>query len=72
LTKQGESSGWWILLPLVFSFLGGILAFLILRKEDYWSAKFYLFAGFIVTIAETIAFVIWVNSAVNIILDGVL
>lgn len=60
--KDYESSGWWTLLPIFFGVIGGITAFIVLRKEDYWSAKFHLGLGIGVTfIAFCLYFFLFAN-----------
>jgi hypothetical protein len=44
-----KRSGWWYLLPIFFSIIGGIIAYFILKEDDPKLAKNCLILGIIIT-----------------------
>ncbi|MBM3132270.1 MAG: zinc-ribbon domain-containing protein [Chloroflexi bacterium] len=59
--KSKTSWAWW-LLPLVFTWLGGLIAFVVLRNRNFGKAKWILILGLVLTVIET-AGVVLLNLA---------
>jgi predicted amidophosphoribosyltransferase len=47
---KARKSRWWYLLPIFFSVIGGIIAYLILKDDDKPLAKNCLYLGIILTV----------------------
>ena len=43
-------SNWWFLLPIFFSWIGGVIAYFVLRRDDPKKAKNCLYLGIVLTI----------------------
>jgi|AP45_3_1055517.scaffolds.fasta_scaffold14031_2 type II secretory pathway component PulF len=52
---EKQRSLWWVLLPIFFEIIGGIIAYFILRKDDQRLAKFCLNLSIVLTIVQLIA-----------------
>jgi uncharacterized membrane protein YvbJ len=46
---QTKKSGWWYLLPIFFSIIGGVIAYFVLKEDDPKLAKNCLILGIIIT-----------------------
>ncbi|HEY7366919.1 MAG TPA: hypothetical protein VH562_00460 [Nitrosopumilaceae archaeon] len=46
---QKKRSGWWYLLPIFFSIIGGVIAYFVLKEDDPKLAKNCLILGIIIT-----------------------
>lgn len=44
-----KRSGWWYLLPIFFSIIGGVIAYFVLKEDDPKLAKNCLILGIIIT-----------------------
>jgi uncharacterized BrkB/YihY/UPF0761 family membrane protein len=51
-------SSWWFLLPILFSVIGGIIAYFVLKEDDPKKARDCLLLGAILTAIGIAAFVI--------------
>ena len=51
-------SRWWYLLPIGLGVIGGLIAFLVLRKEDYDLAKDCLIWGIVINTIALVAYAI--------------
>ncbi|HEX9846556.1 MAG TPA: hypothetical protein VGA92_08885 [Candidatus Nitrosotenuis sp.] len=51
-------SSWWFLLPILFSVIGGIIAYFVIREDDPKKAKDCLLLGAILTAIGIAIFVI--------------
>jgi len=51
-------SRWWYLLPIGLGFIGGVIAFLVLRKEDSDLAKDCVIWGIIINTVAVVAYTI--------------
>jgi uncharacterized BrkB/YihY/UPF0761 family membrane protein len=51
-------SSWWFLLPILFSIVGGIIAYFVIKEDDPKKAKDCLLLGAILTAIGIAAFVI--------------
>ena len=45
---EKSRSSWWYLLPILFSILGGIIAYFAIRKDDLPKAKKCMYVGLVV------------------------
>ena len=52
---DNETSNWWYLVPLFFSILGGILAYVAIKDDDPDKASGCLIFGFIMFVVNLIA-----------------
>ncbi len=43
-------SNWWFLLPIFFSWIGGVIAYFAIRRDDPKKAKNCLYLGIVLTI----------------------
>lgn len=43
-------SNWWFLLPIFLGLIGGIIAYFVLRNDDYGKAKNCLYLGIVLAI----------------------
>jgi hypothetical protein len=57
LARLERPSGWWYLLPVLFSFLGGLLGYALVRDDDVDMARDLAVTGFVFTFVQF--FVIW-------------
>jgi len=60
MNKENETkraSSWWYLVPILFSILGGIIAYSAIRKEDQVKADGCLCIGVLMLIVNVIIFV---------------
>ncbi len=51
-------SRWWYLLPIGLGIIGGVIAFLVLRKEDYNMAKDCFIWGIVINTVALVAYAI--------------
>ena len=58
---KNQRSLWWVLLPIFLEIIGGIIAYLVLRKDDERLAKFCLNLSIVLTITQLIAFMYLLN-----------
>ncbi|MGI9567764.1 MAG: hypothetical protein ACR2LL_12230 [Nitrosopumilus sp.] len=54
----------WFLLPILFGIIGGVAAFLFLRKDDAYKAKICLCIGLIMMVTG-IALNIWIYESIS-------
>ena len=48
---------WWIILPIFFGIIGGIIAYFVLKTDDNKLAKFCLHLSIVLTIIQFIAYI---------------
>ena len=51
-------SKWWYLLPIGLGIIGGLIAFLVLRKEDYDMARDCFIWGIVINTVALVAYAI--------------
>lgn len=58
MTQQQKASKWWYLMPVFMGFVGGLISFLVLRKEDSRTAQNCLFIGIVVTVTAVAVYIV--------------
>jgi len=58
MSFERTRSLWWVILPVFLEIIGGVIAYFVLRRDDYKLAKFCLQLGIVLTIIQVIAFLI--------------
>ncbi|TLX83120.1 MAG: hypothetical protein E6K98_05130 [Thaumarchaeota archaeon] len=53
-----KRSSWWFLLPILFSLVGGIIAYFIIKEDDPRKAKNCLYLGIILAVIPIVIIVI--------------
>jgi hypothetical protein len=51
---RGTVSGWWWILPIVMGWLGGLIAWLVVRDDDPQTARWMLIVGIAITVVGTL------------------
>lgn len=52
MSSERIRSLWWVLLPIFLGIIGGIIAYFVLKNDDYKLAKFCLHLSILLTIIE--------------------
>jgi len=58
MSEDRTRSRWWYLLPIGLGIIGGLIAFLILRKEDYDMARDCFIWGIVINTIALVAYAI--------------
>ncbi len=62
MQPERQPSLWWILLPIFFEIIGGVIAYFILRKDDPRLAKFCIQLGILLTVVQIIAVAVLLSA----------
>jgi cytochrome bd-type quinol oxidase subunit 1 len=58
MSEVRTRSRWWYLLPIGLGIIGGLIAFLVLRKEDYDMARDCFIWGIVINTVVLVAYAI--------------
>ncbi len=58
MSENKNRSGLWYLLPIIFGIIGGVIAYLVLRKEDYDMARDCFIWGIVINTVVLVAYAI--------------
>ncbi len=58
MSEARTRSKWWYLLPIGLGIIGGVIAFFVLRKEDYNMAKDCFIWGIVINTVALVAYAI--------------
>jgi len=58
MSEARTRSRWWYLLPIGLGIIGGLIAFLVLRKEDYDMARDCFIWGIVINTVALVAYAI--------------
>lgn len=64
MSESKERSKFWYILPIVFSVIGGVIAYFIIRQDDPGKAKNCLWLGIILT-ASYVAYYVVFSLMIN-------
>lgn len=62
---EKKTSWIWYLLPILFSILGGIIGYFLLKDKDAKTAKNLIIVGLVVLVLELLFYVVWNNFCMN-------
>ena len=60
MSHERTRSLWWVLLPIFLGIIGGVIAYFVIKNDDYKLAKFFLHLSILLTIIEL---AVWIPLA---------